>query len=80
MVTEPDPEVVAMARRLLYYCLYVILDIFSRDVVSWMVAEQKSADLARQFIQATYCKQNIAATPLTLHSDRGAPMRANHTQ
>lgn len=63
-------------RRLLYYYLYVILDIFSRYVVGWMVAEQESADLARQFIQATCRKQNIAADSLALHSDRGAPMRA----
>jgi putative transposase len=62
--------------RLLYYYLYVILDIFSRYVVGWMVAEQESADLARQFIQLTHRKQNISADPLTLHSDRGAPMRA----
>jgi putative transposase len=63
-------------RRLLYYYLYVILDIFSRYVVGWTVAEQESADLARQFVQLTHRKQTISAGPLTLHSDRGAPMRA----
>ena len=62
--------------RLLYYYLYVILDIFSRYVVGWMVAEEESADLARPFIQATCRKQNISADQLTLHSDRGASMRA----
>lgn len=62
--------------RLVYYYLYVILDIFSRYVVGWMIAEEEAGTLARQFIAATCAKQTIAPEQLTLHADRGAPMRA----
>jgi putative transposase len=62
--------------RLVYYYLYVILDIFSRYVVGWMIAEEEAGTLAKQFIAATCAKQGIAPEQLTLHADRGAPMRA----
>lgn len=62
--------------RLVYYYLYVIVDIFSRYVVGWMMAEVESAELAEPFIAATCQKQQIARDQLTLHADRGGPMRA----
>jgi putative transposase len=43
-----------------YFYLYVILDVFSRYVVGWMVAHRESADLAKQLIADTCCKQNIS--------------------
>ena len=54
----------------------MILDIFSRYVVGWMVAERESATLAERLIEATCEKQGIAAGQLTLHADRGAAMTA----
>ncbi len=59
-----------------YYYLYVILDIFSRYVVGWMVAAQESAALAERLITATCEKQEIAAGQLTIHADRGSAMTA----
>lgn len=59
-----------------YYYLYVILDIFSRCVVGWMVAERESADLTRQLIEESCSKQNIQPGQLTMHSDRGPSMQA----
>jgi putative transposase len=56
--------------------LYVILDIFSRYVVGWMVAQRESAELAEQLIADTIAKQNIAPGTLTLHADRGTSMRS----
>jgi putative transposase len=56
--------------------LYVILDIFSRYVVGWMLAARESAELAEQLIADTVHKQNIAAGTLTLHADRGSSMRS----
>ena len=56
--------------------LYVILDIFSRYVVGWMLAARESAELAEQLIADTLYKQNIAAGTLTLHADRGSSMRS----
>jgi putative transposase len=57
-----------------YCCLYVILDIFSRYVVGWMVAERESALLAERFIAETAHKQGILSGMLTIHADRGSSM------
>jgi putative transposase len=60
----------------LYYSLYVILDLFSRYVVGWMVAAHENARLAQRLIDATCVKQGIGPHQLTIHADRGAPMRS----
>jgi putative transposase len=57
-----------------YFYLYVILDIFSRYVVGWMIALQEAAYLADELISETYRKQGIQYGQLTLHADRGMPM------
>jgi putative transposase len=57
-----------------YFYLYVILDIFSRYVVGWMVAHQEQASLAERLIAETLAKQEIAAGQLTIHADRGSAM------
>jgi putative transposase len=57
-----------------YYYLYVILDIFSRYVVGWMVASRESAALAEVLIRQTCAKQGIEADQLTIHADRGSSM------
>lgn len=57
-----------------YYYLYVILDVFSRYVVGWMIAEVESADLAQRLIAETCRKWAIQPDTLTIHADRGAPM------
>jgi putative transposase len=60
----------------LYFSLYVILDLFSRYVVGWMVARHERARLAQRLIEATCVKQGITPHQLTIHADRGAPMRS----
>ena len=57
-----------------YYYLYVILDVYSRYVVGWMVAHRELADLAERLIAETLAKQAIPAGQLTLHADRGSSM------
>jgi putative transposase len=57
-----------------YYYLYVILDIFSRYVVGWMIAHQELAALAERLIAETLAKQEIAAGQLTIHADHGSSM------
>jgi putative transposase len=59
-----------------YFYLYVLLDIFSRYVVGWMVAEQESAELAQTLIETSCQRQGIQPAQLTLHADRGGPMIA----
>jgi putative transposase len=57
-----------------YFYLYVILDVFSRYVVGWMVATEESAALAKKLIAETCARQGIAPDQLTLHADRGSSM------
>lgn len=57
-----------------YFYLYVILDIFSRYVVGWMVAPKESNALATKLIEETCTRQRIAPGQLTLHADRGSSM------
>jgi putative transposase len=57
-----------------YSYLYVILDIYSRYAVGWMVATRESAVLAEKLIAATAAKQHISRGQLTIHADRGSSM------
>jgi putative transposase len=59
-----------------YFYLYVVLDIFSRYVTGWMVAEQESAALATHLFNETCIKQRIRPGRLTVHADRGSSMRS----
>jgi transposase InsO family protein len=59
-----------------YYYRYVIIDIFSRYVVGWLIAAVEAAELAEQLIAATCSKQDVARAQLTIHADHGAPMTA----
>jgi putative transposase len=56
--------------------LYVILDIFSRYVVGWLLARQECSHLAERLIRETCIKQDIRAEQLTIHSDRGPSMKS----
>jgi putative transposase len=58
------------------YHLYVILDVFSRYVVGWMIAHRESAELAKRLIQHSCRAQNIAPGQLTVHADRGSSMKS----
>jgi len=60
-----------------YYYLYVILDIYSRYVVGWMLAARESSDLASRLIRETVENQGVSEDQLILHSDRG-PSMASH--
>jgi len=59
-----------------YYMLYVILDIFSRYVVGWMIAERESAELAKRLIDNAILQQNVQPGQLTIHADRGSSMKS----
>ena len=57
-----------------YFYLYVMLDVFSRYVVGWMVAHRESAGLAERFVGETCARQGIQRGQLTIHADRGPAM------
>jgi putative transposase len=60
--------------KFVYLHLYVILDIFSRYVVGWLLAPQESTELAKRLVEETYHKQGVTPGQVTLHADRGSPM------
>lgn len=60
-----------------YFQLYVIIDIFSRYIVGWMVATRESAALAQRLIAVTCKRQGIDPGQLTLHADRGSSMKSH---
>jgi putative transposase len=64
-------------QRLKYFHLYVILDIYSRYVVGWLVADCESQDIAKTLIQKSALKQGIQNGELTLHADNGASMKSH---
>jgi len=57
-----------------YFYLYVILDIFSRYVVGWMVADREHAELAKTLIEESVTKYGLDPNQLVLHADRGSSM------
>jgi len=61
-------------KRFMYFHLYVILDIFSRYVVGWMIADRECQHLAKTLIQKTTLKYGIQPGQLTIHSDNGSSM------
>lgn len=63
-----------------HYYLYVMIDVFSRYVVGWMISHEENSDRAQHFIRETVRSQQIDETnELTIHSDRGSPMTARNT-
>lgn len=61
-----------------YFCLYTIIDIYSRYTTGWMVAASENKDLAEQFLASTVAKYGVEHGQLTIHSDRGSPMVAHN--
>ena len=54
----------------------MILDIFSRFVVVWLIAPRESAKLTRQLIADTVARHDVEHGMLTLHADSSAAMRS----
>ncbi len=69
-----DITKLAGPERGVYYELFVIIDIFSRYVVAWTVANAETGELAEAFIEAALDRQQIGRDQLTLHADRGPSM------
>lgn len=60
-----------------YLSLYVILDLYSRFVLAWMVSRKENSALARQLFDEALARYRIGVGQLTLHQDRGSPMIAH---
>jgi putative transposase len=66
-----------LVRRGVYLSLYVVLDLFSRFVVAWMVSIKENSALASQLMEEATTRYGIAPGQLTIHQDRGSPMTAH---
>jgi putative transposase len=73
-----DITKLAGPERGIFYCLYVIIDLFSRYVVGWLLAERESAALAERLFAETLARHGIEPGQLTAHADRGSPMRSQN--
>jgi len=58
----------------IWYNRYVVLDIFSRKLVGWLLDEREEAALAEVLIAESYTREGVQPQQRTLHADRGAPM------
>jgi putative transposase len=58
------------------FSLYVIIDLFSRMVVGWLLAERENAAHAERLFADTIARHGITPGALTVHADRGSPMRS----
>jgi putative transposase len=59
-----------------FYYLYVVMDLFSRLVTGWMLGDKESGDLAVRLLERSYQKHKVKPGQLTVHADRGAPMKS----
>jgi transposase InsO family protein len=59
-----------------FYCLYAVLDLFSRMTVGWLLAERESTELAKQLFAETIARHGVEPGALTVHADRGSAMRS----
>ena len=64
--------------RGVYLCLYVILDLFSRYPVGWMVSRKENGALACHLFREVLSRRGIEPNQLTVHQDRGSPMIAQN--
>ncbi len=62
--------------RGVWFCLYVIIDIYSRYTPGWMIAHTEDGGLARRFLRESITQHGIDPDTLTLHADRGSSMRS----
>lgn len=63
-------------RKWNYFHLYTVIDIFSRYVVGWLIADRESSELARILLRETIEQQGANPSLLTIHSDRGSSMKS----
>ena len=66
-----------LIRRGIYLSLYVVLDLFSRFVVAWMISLKENSALSKQLMEEAVARYGIKPNQLTLHQDRGSPMIAH---
>ena len=72
-----DITKLATLKRGVYLSLYVVMDLFSRFIVAWMLSRKENSTLSTQLIAEASDRFGIIPGQLTLHQDRGSPMIAH---
>jgi putative transposase len=60
-----------------YFYLYLVMDVWSRPIVGWCIAERESAEVAATLVRQACADGSVGPRCLVLHSDNGAPMRGS---
>jgi transposase InsO family protein len=60
-----------------FFYLYMVLDIYSRKIVGWWVADHESMDVAADLIESSTREHNVPPDTLVLHADNGGPMKGS---
>ena len=61
------------ARAVLY--LYLVVDVWSRMILAWEVAEEESSEIASGMIARACMVHGVDSNRLVLHSDNGTAMK-----
>lgn len=71
-------DITLLLSTIKYQCfyLYLVLDLFSRFIIGWLIAEKQSGDYAEQLLSASFKRFQLQPDQLTVHSDNGGPMTA----
>jgi putative transposase len=72
-----DIAKLATQKRGEHLSLYVVMNLFSRYIVAWMLSRKENSALSSQLMQEAAQRYNISANSLTIHQDRGVPMTAH---
>jgi putative transposase len=59
-----------------YFYFYAVIDVFSRMITAWTVSTRETAREAEEMITVACWEQAIDPDQLTIHSDRGGPMKS----
>lgn len=64
-------------RPSVYLTLYVVLDLYSRYALAWMISSKENSALAVQLMDEASERYRIVPGQLTIHQDRGSPMTSH---
>ncbi|MCL1484228.1 MAG: IS3 family transposase [Marinobacter sp.] len=66
-----------LQKRGVYLSAYVVIDLFSRFILAWMISRKENSALAQQLMDEALSRYQVASGQLTIHQDRGSPMIAH---
>jgi len=59
----------------IFFYLYMVMDLFSRKIITWQVHSREDSTFASELIQEGCYLEGVVKDQLVLHSDNGSPMK-----